>query len=159
MNRITALLTMVTLAVGLGIQPALAKDNSFHEDSEHYRVYIGIVPASFLEKKPSLIDQDKQLHGGISEQPSTTQHVMVTVFRKNNNTRVLNATAIAKVSRDKVFRGSMIEKPLEKMVTSGAVAYANFFDMPERGKYRIEVKIYESQKNGYETVHFAYEKN
>lgn len=159
MNRISALLMMTaTLMLGIAIQPALAKDSSFHEESKSYRVYLGIVPASFLEKNPGLVDQDKQLHGGVSEQPSTMQHVMVTVFRKDNNARVLNATVIAKVGRNKVFGGSGVEKPLEKMVTSGAVAYANFFDMPEPGEYRIEVNIYESQKSGNERVRFAYEK-
>ena len=39
-----------------------------------------------------------------------------------------------------------------------AVAYGNFFDMPERGEYRIEINIYESQKSGNESVRFEYEK-
>lgn len=160
MNRIsTLLMTTAMLTFGIAVQPAFAKDNSFHGESRSYRVYLGIVPASLLAKTPSLVDHDKQLHGGAAQQPSTMQHVMVTIFRKDNNARVLNATVVARVGRSKVFGARGVEKPLEKMATSGAVAYANFFDMPERGEHRIEVNIYESQKNGSERVRFAYEKN
>lgn len=160
MNKIPALLMMIAaLTLGVGSQPTLARDNSFHGESKSYRAYIGIVPVSMLKKNPDLIDQDKQLHGGISEQPATMQHVMVTVFRKDDNARVLNATVIAKVGRSTIFARRVAEKPLEKMVTSGTVAYANLFDMPEPGEYRIEANIYESQKSGSEIIRFAYEKN
>lgn len=156
LSKVLVLASMLIL--GIVAQPAFAKDNAFHKETKNYLVYLGIVPASLLEKKPSLVDQDKQLHGGISEQSPTTQHVMVTVFRKDNNARVLNATVIAKVGRSKIFGKSGGERPLEKMVTSGAVAYANFFDMPERGEYHIEVNIYESEKSGSENVRFVYDK-
>lgn len=146
------------LIFGLAAQPALAKDNPFHAETKNYLVYLGVVPASLLEKEPSLVDQDKKLHGGVAEQSPITQHVMVTIFRKENNARVLNATVIAKLGRSKLFGTKGAEKPLEKMVTSNAVAYGNFFDMPERGEYSIEVNIYEPQKSGSETARFVYEK-
>ncbi|MHB1247776.1 MAG: hypothetical protein ACYCZH_15160 [Sulfuriferula sp.] len=159
MNRISAILMMAaTLMLGITIQPALAKDGSYHEESKSYRVYLGVVPASLLEKEPGLVDQDKKLHGGAAEQSSTAQHVMVTVFRQDNNARVLNATVIARVGRGKVFGSGGVEKPLEKMVTSNAVAYANFFDMPEPGKYQIEVNIYDPRRSGSEKVRFVYGK-
>ncbi len=153
-----ALMLTAMLTLGLAVQPAFAKGDAFHEETKNYLVYLGVVPASLLEKAPSLVDQDKKLHGGLAEQSPTTQHVMVTVFRKDNNTRVLNATVIAKLGRSKLFGTNGGEKPLEKMITSNAVAYGNFFDMPERGEYRIEVNIYEPQKSGSETVRFEYEK-
>jgi len=157
-NLSKALMLSVMLIFGLGAHTAFAKGNAFHEQSKSYLVYLGVVPASLLEKAPSLVDQDKHLHGGVAEQSPSTQHVMVTVFRKDNNARVLNATVIAKVGRSKLLGFKGEEKPLEKMVTSNAVAYGNFFDMPERGEYRIEVNIYESQKSGKESVRFEYEK-
>lgn len=160
MNKMSKVLMLVSmLSLSMAAHPAFAKGNAFHEASRSYRVYLGIVPASLLEKKPALVDQDKQLHGGIAEQVPAAQHVMVTVFRKDTNARVLNATIIARVGRSKVFGGGGVEKPLEKMITSGALAYANFFDMPERGEYRVEVDIYEPQKNGSEKVRFSYVKN
>lgn len=157
-NLSKALMLSVMLILGLAANPAFAKGNAFHEQSKSYLVYLGVVPASLLEKVPSLVDQDKHLHGGVAEQSASTQHVMVTVFRKDNNARVLNATVIAKVGRSKLLGLKGEEKPLEKMVTSNAVAYGNFFDMPERGEYRIEINIYESQKSGSESVRFEYEK-
>lgn len=157
-NLSKTLLLTVMLTLGFASLPAFAKGNAFHEESKSYLVYLGVVPASLLEKAPSLVDQDKKLHGGVAEQSPSTQHVMVTVFRKDNNARVLNATVIAKLGRSKLFGTKGGEKPLEKMITSNAVAYGNFFDMPERGEYRIEVNIYESQKSGSETVRFEYDK-
>lgn len=160
MNRISALLMMIaTLMLGMASQPAFAKDNAFNVESNNYRVYLGVVPVSLLKKDLSLVDQNKQLHGGLSKQPPTMQHVMVAVFRKDNNARVLNATVTAKVGKNKLIGGSGTEKPLEKMVTSGAVAYANFFDMPESGEYRIDVNIAESKNGGNEKVRFTYKKN
>lgn len=160
MNKISALLTMMLiLMLGFALPPAYATDNAFHMDSKSYRVYLGIVPVSQLTKNPDLIDHDRQIHGGIEKLPASMQHVMVAVYRKDNNARMLDATVIAKVSRGKVFSRGGNEKPLEKMVTSGAVAYANFFDMPERGDYRIEVSIFESHKAGKEKVRFTYMKN
>lgn len=159
MNRIFVLLmTIAMLTLGIAIQPARAGDSAFHEESESYRVYLGIVPASFLKRNPSLVDQDKQLHGGVSEQPPTMQHVMVTVFRKDNNARVLNATVISRVGIKKFFGGTKMEKPLEKMLTSGVVAYGNYFAMPENGEYEIAVRIYEPNKDKNETVTFVYKK-
>ncbi|MDP1862553.1 MAG: hypothetical protein Q8K52_01445 [Thiobacillus sp.] len=157
-NLTKALLLTVMLTLGTSAFPAFAKGNAFHEATKSYLVYLGVVPASLLDKAPSLVDQDKTLHGGVAEQLPSTQHVMVTVFRKDNNARVLNATVIAKVGRSKLLGFKGEEKPLEKMVTSNAVAYGNFFDMPERGEYRIEINIYESQKSGNESVRFEYEK-
>lgn len=159
MNKIFAVLMMAGLTFGLALQPVSAKDDAFHVESRSYRVYLGIVPVSLLNKNPDLVDQDRQLHGGIAQLPATMQHVMVAVFRKDNNARVLDATVIAKVSRSKIFSRDGNEKPLEKMITSGAVAYANFFDMPERGDYRIDVNIFESHKTGSEKVRFTYVKD
>lgn len=160
MNKLFAVLTViVSLMLGFALQPAHARDVAFHADSNTYRVYLGVVPASLLNKNPELIDKDRQMHGGVADLPASTQHVMVAVFRKDGNARVLDATVIAKVSRGKIFGRSNSEKPMEKMVTSGAVAYANFFDMPERGDYRIEVNIFETHRAGSEKVRFNYVKN
>lgn len=64
----------------------------------------------------------------------------------------------ARVGPSKLFGAKGEEKPLEKMVTSDAIAYGNFFNLPKRGEYRIDLDIYESHKSGSETVRFEYEK-
>lgn len=148
-----ALATIVFLTA---LSPTIAADDAFHRETANYRVYLGVVPASLIKKNPTLVDNDKQLHGNPSAQAQNAQHVMVTIFRKAGGARVLNATAIAEVRPKKLFGGRGTEKPLEKMITSGVVAYGNYFDMPERGEYRIDIRIYELGKDGKEEVDFVY---
>jgi len=136
----------------------LASDLSWHEESENYHVYLGVVPASMIKKSMSLVDNDKSLHGGVSNLSPGSQHVMITVYRKDGKTRVTNATVIAEVSSGILLGRKKLEKPLEKMTTSGQTTYANFFDMRDEGKYKIEVEIYESNKNGKDEITFFHEK-
>ena len=83
---------------------------------------------------------------------------MVSIFTKNGNKRLLNATVIAKVKNKKIIGRKNIIKPLEKMLTSGTVTYGNYFEIPKKGKYVIDVDIYQSNKNGSEKASFIYEK-
>jgi len=131
---------------------------SWHEESENYNVYLGVVPASMIKNKPSFVDNDKALHGGVENTTSTTQHIMVTIYRKKSGKRVLNATVIAEVSSGILLGRKKLEKPLEKMITSGQITYASYFDMPKNGKYKIELEIFESDKNGSDEVTFFYQR-
>lgn len=149
--------TLATIVLLAALSPTIAADDAFHRETGSYRVYLGVVPASLIKKNPTLVDNDKQLHGSPSVRAQNEQHVMVTIFRKSGGARVLNATAIAEVRPKKLFGGRGAEKPLEKMITSGAVAYGNYFDIPERGKYRIDIRIYEPGKDGNEKVGFVYQ--
>lgn len=142
----------------LSITNSYASDSNWHVDTKSYRVYLGVVPASVIKNDPVLIDREKSLHGGTHNTSSTSQHVMVSIFTKDGNKRVLNATAVAKVRNKKYISGTNIEKPLEKMLTSGTVTYGNYFDLPKNGKYDIEIAIYQSNKNGSEKAKFKFKK-
>jgi len=135
-----------------------ASDLSWHEKSENYNVYLGIVPADMIKTTPSLVDNDKNLHGGVSKLSSNAQHVMITIFNRSTKKRINNATVIAEVSSGTLLGRKKLEKPLEKMNTSGQLNYANYFDMPKKGKYKIELEIYESNKNGSDEITFFYDK-
>lgn len=137
---------------------ALASDINWHAESESYQAYMGVVPVIMLKKQPYLIDRDVHLHGGLDKQDPAAQHIMVSVFRKSDNQRVLDATLIAKVKARKLLGGTEIVKPLEKMLSGGAVTYGNYFTLPEKGEYKVEVDIYEPNKNGKETVSFIFKK-
>ena len=136
----------------------VASDLTWHEESKNYNVYLGVVPASMIINNPTLVDNDKTLHGGEKNISSTTQHVMVTINRKGSRERVTNATVIAEVSSGILLGRKKLEKPLEKMITSGQVTYASYFDMPKKGKYKIELEVYESDKNGSDEITFFYER-
>jgi len=136
----------------------VASDLNWHEESENYHVYLGVVPASMIKSSLSLVDNDKNLHGGLSNLPSEAQHVMVTIYRKDGKTRVANATVIAEISSGVLLGRKKLEKPLEKMITNKHITYANFFEMKDKGKYKIELEIYEPNKNGKDEVTFFHEK-
>lgn len=137
--------------------PVLAAEASSHLESASYHVYLGVVPASLIKANPVLVDGDKTLHQGDNASDSS-EHVLVSVFRKPNNERVVNATVIARVGINKLLRGTKTEKPLEKMLTSGLVTYGNYFSMPKQGEYEIAVRIYEPNKDQAESVTFVYKK-
>lgn len=136
---------------------AWAADASWHHESASYHVYLGVVPTSLIKTNPVLVDGDKTLHksGNASD---SSEHVLVSVFRKANNERVVNATVIARVGIKKLLGGTKVEKPLEKMLTSGVVTYGNYFSIPKKGDYEIAVRIYEPNKDQAESVTFAYKK-
>ncbi len=155
-RKTTRILLPLLMLAGLSLaKPVLASDIDTHQDSESYRVYLGVVPASLLKKQPQLVDGDKSLHGGIGKRGS--QHLMVAIFRKSDNSRVKDATVIAEVAPDKLLKRDKQIRPMEKMVTSGAVTYGNFFRIPNSGDYEIKVDIYEPNRSGAESVTFEYE--
>ena len=108
----------VLLTFFVALAPAWAAEPNWHYESASYHVYLGVVPASLIKNNPTLVDGDKSLHGGDNAGDSS-EHVLVSVFRKSNNERVVNATVIAQVGIKKLLGGAKVEKPLEKMLTSG----------------------------------------
>lgn len=132
------------------------EQGAWHAESESYRVYQGVVPASLIKSQPVLVDGDRSLHGGAELQAGAAQHVMVAVYRKSDNARVTGATLIAKVGPARLLGGAKQEKPLERMATTGGITYGNYFEMPEPGKYDIEVRIYETHRDGSEEIEFSY---
>ena len=147
-------MSMVILAAPL---TAWAADASWHHESASYHVYLGVVPTSLIKANPVLVDGDKTLHKDNNASDSG-EHVLVSVFRKPNNERVVNATVIARVGAKKLLGGTKVEKPLEKMLTSGVITYGNNFSMPQKREYEIAVQINEPNKDQAESVKFAYKK-
>ena len=126
---------------------------AWKQETENYRVYVGVVPASEVTNPPRVADEQKQIHGALPEKVKDTSHVMVTVYRKLGNTRVTNATIIADVGlRD----GNKTVKPLEKMELKGRVAYGNFFTVHQEKEHEVRIKIYEPNRNGYEEAIFSH---
>ena len=155
-NYLTAFISATLMMLIASISHA--SDSNWHSDTKSYRVYLGVISASAIKNNPKLIDQEKSLHGGLHNATSSSQHIMVSIFTKNGNKRLLNATVIAKVKNKKIIGRKNIIKPLEKMLTSGTVTYGNYFEIPKKGKYVIDVDIYQSNKNGSEKASFIYEK-
>ncbi len=138
--------------------PSAEASNPWHAESESYRAYLGVVPASLIRRKPVLVDGNKDLHGGADRQGGAGQHVMVALYRKTDNTRVTTATVIADVAPKKLLGGEKQEKPLERMATTGGITYGNYFEMPGTGPYEVELTIYEPHRSGSEELTFVYQR-
>lgn len=152
----TRLVAIIGLLFLMGITSAWSSDTGGHKQTKHYNIYLGVVPAAYIKKNPVVIDGAKDLHGGVDNSDGLSVHVMVAVFNKSDNSRVLNATIIAEIRRKKLMGSRKVEKPLEKMLTSGTVTYGNYFDMLRGPGYRIRLKIYEPNKSFSERVDFVY---
>ncbi len=135
-----------------------ASDINRNSETDSYRIYWGIVPTSFIKQNPKLVDNDKSLHGGISDQGSTSYHVMLAIYDKDKNQRIVDATIITEVNSSYIGRPDAV-KPLEKMLTSGSVTYGNYFNFNTKGTYEITARIYESDKSGFESFKFKYAVN
>lgn len=146
----------VFISVTIFPSPTYADDSPLHANSDSYQAYLGIVPSSEIKSNPGLVDQDKSLHGGAEEQAANTYHIVVAIYGRASNKRVTTATVIASVGPKRLFNRKQTVKPLEKMKTSGQITYGNYFRLEGRGKYEIETKIYEADKNGYENIKFIY---
>lgn len=138
--------------------PVFASDTNWHQKTESYSLYLGIVPASKIKKNPVLIDNDKKMHGDIGASDGALQHIMIALYDTQSNKRITNATIIAKLSKKKVFNKNVIYRPLEKMNTSGVTTYGNFFPMKEKGVYQIELDVYTSDGSTVETTSFQYKR-
>ena len=149
------LVTLVSL-ISLPTTFSYASESNWKAETKSYRVYLGVIPASIIKKNISLIDGDKSLHGGENKITSNSQHIMVSIFSRSGNKRILNATTIAKLKNKKIFGKKNITKPLEKMKTSGSITYGNYFNIRKKGKYVFDVDIYQPNKNGYEKASFLF---
>ena len=155
------IILMLVTSVSLITLPATfsyASESNWKAETKSYRVYLGVVPALMIKKDISLIDGDKSLHGGKNKITSNSQHIMISIFSKDGNKRILNATTIAKLKNKKIFGKKNMTKPLEKMKTSGSITYGNYFNIRKKGKYIIDVDIYQPNKNGYEKASFQFKK-
>lgn len=156
LKRIILALAFSVPLIFSSITIADAADSNWHTETKSYRVYLGVIPASMIKKDLTLVDKDKSLHGGTDNITSSTQHIMVSIFSKNGNKRIINATAIAKIKNKKLIGGNKITKPLERMDTSGSVTYGNYFTLTKKGDYVINVDIYQSDLSGNEKATFLF---
>ena len=136
----------------------VATHTSLHQQTAHYSVYLGVVPARLLKEQPKLVDMDKTLHGGLMQEPDT-QHLTVSVFAAKTEKRVTDATVIAEVRHKKWVDGKRVERPLERMLIGGVITYGNFFPMAEHGDYEISLKIYTTSGEGSDKVRFIYKRS
>ena len=133
------MLTMVIIA-GLGFA-ATAADAQEYKTAGGLTVYLGVVPAEIV-KGPGPHSAERPMHGG-TPRGGHEYHIVAAIYDSPSNTRISDATVIAKVSG----RGlSGPQKTLEPMKISDTITYGAFFDLtPDLYTIRLTVQRSGSQ--------------
>lgn len=125
----------------------------WQQETEHYRVYLGIVPVELVKHQPQLLDEEKQLHDLRPAAESELSHVFAWIYRKPGNEPVRDATVFGEVSYMGVVEA---RKPMEKMRLSTGIAYGNFFKVHRQDEHTVAVQIHDHNREGYETAVFTH---
>jgi hypothetical protein len=114
-------------------------------------VDIGVIPAEIMKGHPKG-HPEASAHGG----PPTGQHeyhLVVAVFDAASGARITDAKVQARVSSLGLVGP---QKPLEAMAIAGTITYGNYFDLPEKGRYTIDIEI--ERPAGRVRMEFMYER-
>ncbi len=133
-----------------------AEHLSWHQQSRSYDVHLGVVPASVLDQDADLARMHRMAMGGEHLRTLGTRHIMVAVFRRPGNERVVDAEVVVEVIENDLVRVKKAEKHLKLMPVNGMPTFCSFFDLHWNGKFRVNVTIDEPAK-GSEMVSFLQE--
>ncbi len=148
---VLAVMLLILLWVGLALlNVAAAGDVSWHQTSDRYDVYLGVVPVTLVRSRAAFVAG----HPGVDRQGSSSQHIMVAVLRRPGGERVTDATVSAEVVESKFLREFDQKKSLKKGAFNGMVTFCNFFDLHWNGTYKIRVEIKEPGTPGENVVTF-----
>jgi hypothetical protein len=126
--------------------PVWAVHLSWHEYSQSYEVYLGVVPASAADRDSDLTQMHKIAPHGDVERSDALRHVMVAVFRMPGMERVLGARVTAEVVENDLIHTKSANKNLDMMMLHNGASYCNFFTLHWNGNYRIKLRISEPGK-------------
>ncbi len=120
----------------LAANTALAADTAGQKIVDGILLYYSVVPAELI-RGYSKDNPEAAMHGGA---PSGTHahHVLVALFDRDSRERITDAVVTASVRE--IGLGAT-EKPLEPFTVADALTYGNYFDMPTKTIYHIDVKI------------------
>lgn len=133
---------LMAMAVGLltltpGITYADQLDRSVTKSG--LIVHFGIVPA----EKAQSVERGASDPVELASAPGLSHyHLVVALFDKVTGERISDATVNATVTGPGPTSRSHREvKPLQELTVNNTVTYGNYFDMPWRGRYRIDLSI------------------
>lgn len=152
-QRMCGLLFTLPLVAAGALAPDLsASADEFEKATDGISVYLGVVPCDALQAVPRTQDETK-MHGGI---PAIQQchHVMVALFDESSGARIEDATVSAAVGEFGMYAES---KPLERMTDNGTITYGNYFQIPQKRMYRIDLRIHRNGLSHVSQAAFDYE--
>lgn len=134
------LIDLVAAAFGIAVMfvslAAPAMDIGQTKTVNGLTVDIGVIPAEIVKGHPKE-HPEASAHGG----PPLGQyeyHLVVAVFDAASGARITDAKVEARVSSLGLVGP---RKTLEQMAIAGTITYGNYFDLPEKGPYTIDIEI------------------
>lgn len=143
---------LLSAALATAVVPA----SVFADVHEHTKtvsgltVYLGLVPAQIVRGHPGR-HPEAQAHGG-APRGEHVYHLIVAVFDTASGARVEDAKVAARVSS---LGLAGPHRGLEPMKIADTVTYGNYFNLPGRGRYRVDVEVERPQ--GTVAFEFAYD--
>lgn len=132
-------LARVLLITALGALPApsVAKDDpSTSRVVQGVAIYFGVIPAQIVQGH-SQDHPERTMHGGVPAR-AHRDHLVVALFDNASGKRIEDAEVSARVM-EIGLAGQ--QRKLEPMIIAGTVTYGNYFDMPGRGSYHVQIQV------------------
>lgn len=149
LSRIMYRMAVVLAFVGMpGIATAADADQT--KTAAGLTAYVGLMPAAIVWGHPKT-HAETRMHGG----PPTgahAYHLTVAIFDATTGARIEDAKVAARVSSLGLLGP---RKALEPMKIADTITYGNYFDLPGKGAYRINVQVERPQ--GTVVFEFNYE--
>lgn len=149
------LIDLVAAAFGMAVLfaslAASAMDIGQTKTVQGLTVDIGVIPAEIVKGHPKE-HPEATAHGG----PPSGQyeyHLVVAIFDATTGARITDAKVEARVSSLGLVGP---QKTLEQMAIASTITYGNYFDLPEKGPYTIDIEI--ERPAGRVSMEFVYER-
>lgn len=149
------LMVMVVGLLTLASSGAYADQLNRSVTKSDLTVHFGIVPA---EKARSVDRGTSEPVEPASAPGLSSYHLVVALFDKATGERISDATMNATVTGPGPKSRSRTQvKPLQEVKANGMVTYGNYFDMPWRGRYRIDLSITRKDSSRPTNVRLTYD--
>lgn len=134
----------LALAFGLSLFVAIATlstaadavDTGQAKTEHGVTVYVGALPAEIVRGHPKS-HPEATAHGG-PPHGEHVYHLVVAIFDAASGARITDAKVTARVA-SLGLAGS--QRALEPMIIADTVTYGNYFNLPDKGRYRISLQI------------------
>lgn len=139
MNRYlqTALLAVLFPAVALLPNLSLASHTGTHQVIDGVSIYIGMMSVEEIGTQQNARNPEAQMHGGVAY-GAHRDHLVVALFDSRTGKRITDARVSGTV-RELGRAGKT--KNLEAMTIADTVTWGNYFDLPNRGVYRVVLQV------------------